>query len=228
MTSPVNATLQQKLSQPLDASRVKSRPNGRGGQLSYLETHDVIRAANDIFGFGKWGHEVVELRQLDAQVVHNSDQKAGFCVGYVCVVRLTVEGCVPVSGVGYGDATEYRESAPVTAHELAAKEAESDALKRALKNYGDQFGLALYDKAAASSGHVTAGSNAASAAGSSQRVISEAQRKRLYAMSKEANLSDDELKALVVEVAGVQSSKEIPVGKYDQLCEAVQGAALPF
>jgi recombination DNA repair RAD52 pathway protein len=170
----------------------------------------------------------VELRQLDAQVVHNSDQKAGFCVGYVCVVRLTVEGCVPVSGVGYGDATEYRESAPVTAHELAAKEAESDALKRALKNFGDQFGLALYDKAAASSGHVTTGSNAASAAGSSQRVISEAQRKRLYAMSKEANLSDDELKTLVAEVAGVQSSKEIPVGKYDQLCEAVQGAALPF
>lgn len=221
-------TLQEKLARPLDASRVKSRPNGRGGQLSYLETHDVIRAANDIFGFGKWGHEVVELRQLDAQVVHNSDQKAGFCVGYVCVVRLTVEGCVPVSGVGYGDATEYRESAPVTAHELAAKEAESDALKRALKNYGDQFGLALYDKAAASSGHVTAGSNAAAAAGSSPRVISEAQRKRLYAMSKEANLSDDELKQLVVEVAGVQSSKEIPVGKYDQLCEAVQAQAVPF
>jgi hypothetical protein len=85
----------------------------------------------------------------------------------------------------------------------------------------------LYDKAAASSGHVTTGSNGA-AAGSSPRVISEAQRKRLYAMSKEANLSDDDLKALVTEVAGVQSSKEIPVGKYDQLCEAVQGAGIPF
>ena len=76
--------------------------------------------------------------------------------------------------------------------------------------------------------HASAPVQSAKPAENGSRVISEAQRKRLYAMSKEANLSDDELKALVVEVAGVQSSKEIPVGKYDQLCEAVQGAALPF
>jgi DNA recombination protein Rad52 len=145
-----------KLAAPLEASRIKQRAaGGSKPALSYLESHDVIRTANDIFGFGKWGHEVTELRLIEAVTVHNRDQKAGTHVGYVCIVRLTVEGCVPMSGVGYGDATEYRESAAVTAHELAAKEAESDALKRALKNFGDQFGLALYDKQAASSGHVT-------------------------------------------------------------------------
>lgn len=146
------------LAEPLDASRVRQRTDGRGGKLSYLETHDVIRTANAVFGFGQWGHEVVDLRPLAPVTVHNKDQKAGVCVGYICTIRLTVAGCVPVSGVGFGDATEYRESAAVTAHELAAKEAESDALKRALKNYGDQFGLALYDKAAATSGHVTSSS----------------------------------------------------------------------
>lgn len=146
------------LGQPLDANRVRQRTDGRGGKLSYLETHDVIRRANEVFGFGRWGHEVVDLRPLPPVTVHNKDKKPGVCVGYICTVRLTVEGCVPVSGVGFGDATEYRESAGVTAHELAAKEAESDALKRALKNYGDQFGLALYDKDAATSGHVVAAS----------------------------------------------------------------------
>lgn len=60
------------------------------------------------------------------------------------------------------------------------------------------------------------------------KVISEAQRKRLYAMSKEANLTDDELKALVNEIAGVDSSKDIPAAKYDQLCEAVEAQAVPF
>lgn len=145
----------ERLSQPLDASRVKSREGSGGRTLSYIETHDAIRTANDIFGFGGWGHEIVELRLIDSVTVHNRDQKPGVCVGYLCIVRLSVTGELPTSGVGYGDATEYREGAAVTAHELAAKEAESDALKRALKNWGDQFGLALYDKQAATSGHLS-------------------------------------------------------------------------
>lgn len=147
-------TVQERLSAPLDAGRVKQRDSGRGGSVSYLETHDVIRTANDIFGFGQWGHDIIELRNLGSVTVHNRDGKAGVHTGYVCVVRLTVNGCIPVSGVGYGDGVEYRESATVTAHELAAKEAESDALKRALKNFGDQFGLALYDKSAGENGHL--------------------------------------------------------------------------
>jgi len=145
----------ERLSQPLDASRIKQREGrGRGPKLSYLETHDVIRTANEIFGFGGWGHEIVDLRLIPGVAVQSKEGKDGIHVGYVCIVRLTVKGCETTSGVGYGDAVEYNQSAPVTAHELAAKEAESDALKRALKNYGDQFGLALYDKQAASSGHV--------------------------------------------------------------------------
>lgn len=160
----MDADAVKKLGEPLDRARVKTRPaGGSKPALSYLETHDIIRTANTIFGFGNWGHEVVELRPLEPVAV-TKDGKAGFHLGYVCVVRLTVEGCVPVSGVGFGDAVEYRDVATVTAHELAAKEAESDALKRALKNFGDQFGLALYDKQAASAGHVTTPASAKPAA----------------------------------------------------------------
>ena len=226
----MNLDQQRLLGEPLDASRIKQRSKGAGPKLSYLETHDVIRAANEIFGFGKWGHEVTELRALEPIAVHNSDQKAGICVGYVCVVRLTVEGCVPVSGVGYGDGTEYRESAAVTAHELAAKEAESDALKRALKNYGDQFGLALYDKAAATAGHVVSGNGggpAASQAGG-VKVISEPQRKRLWAIAKEAGVDADRLKQMVKEIAGVDSSNDIPVSRYEELCNLVESESVPF
>lgn len=153
----MNADGPDLLAKPLDAARIKTRAaGGNKPALSYLETHDVIRTANEIFGFGGWGHEIVDLRLIPGVTVTNAaGDKNGVCVGYVCTVRLTVAGCVPTSGVGYGDATEYRESATVTAHELAAKEAESDALKRALKNFGDQFGLALYAKDAATAGHVT-------------------------------------------------------------------------
>jgi len=71
-------------------------------------------------------------------------------------VRVTVPGfavagdtypSISFSDVGYGDGMEYTGSR-ITVHELAMKEAVSDAVKRALKNFGSQFGLDLYDKEA--------------------------------------------------------------------------------
>ena len=47
-------------------------------------------------------------------------------------------------GVGHGHGMSRHSKGE--AHESAAKEAESDAQKRALKSFGNQFGLALYDK----------------------------------------------------------------------------------
>lgn len=232
------ADFRVELAKPLDGTRVKQRPNGRGGQLSYIETHDAIRAANEIFGFGNWGHEIVSHKLIDTVMVHNSDQKPGVHVGYVCVVKLTVTGCLPTSGVGYGDATEYRESGPVTAHELAAKEAESDALKRALKNFGDQFGLALYDKDAANAGHVEGQIAAGTpSSGGQQRsqtqstngsTITEPQQKRLFAISKSKNVDAETVKLLIKQVAGVDSSAEIPRAKYDAVIEAIEAEGVPF
>ena len=43
----------QILKSDLDSSRIKSRSKGNIN-LSYLEGHDVIETANNIFGFGKF------------------------------------------------------------------------------------------------------------------------------------------------------------------------------
>ncbi len=53
--SPFNPEQIELLNQPLDAKRVKHRPGGGNTQLSYLEGHDVINMANQIFGYGQWG-----------------------------------------------------------------------------------------------------------------------------------------------------------------------------
>ncbi len=131
----------KQLAADLDPARVKQVQGN-----DYLATHDVIRTANKVFGFGAWGHEIVTLELVGSEPMKNAKGEDGWYTGYRCVVRLTVAGCQPVSGVGYGDAFEKQWSAQVTTHELAAKEAESDALKRAFKNFGDQFGLILYAK----------------------------------------------------------------------------------
>jgi hypothetical protein len=59
-------------------------------------------------------------------------------------------------------------------------------------------------------------------------VISDAQRKRLRALQQNAGITDDQLKALVLDIAGVESSKDIPKSVYDRLCEAVEAEGTPF
>lgn len=145
--SPFTAEQLHALRSQLDPKRVRQRQ-----RFSYIATHDAKRTANAIFGFGNWGHRVVELVELAAVEVEQIDNgnptgRSGWSVGYRCTVELTVRGCVPTSGVGYGDGIEY--TGPIARHkacELAVKEAESDALKRALVSFGDQWGLILYAK----------------------------------------------------------------------------------
>ena len=54
--------------------------------------------------------------------------------------------------------------------------------------------------------------------GPSSVLISEPQQKRLYAISKKAGWSDEELKKALLGKFGFRSSKEIPRGKYEDIC----------
>lgn len=128
-----------ELSKKLDSSVVSQR-RGVGTQtFDYLESHYVIREANKIFGFDGWNSRTVSLSPAcEATETKNGKYK----IAYIAIVEVTVDGVVR-QGTGYGDATA---ADIVSIHEMAAKEAESDAQKRALRTFGDRFGLALYDK----------------------------------------------------------------------------------
>lgn len=139
--------LVEALRQPLDPNRVRTRQGRGSGKFEYLAGHDVKRRANELFGFGQWGSRIVELVELAAVEVESDKGKAGWHVGYRCIVEVWIAGMPgTISDVGFGDAVEYTPSARVTANELAVKEAATDALKRALTQLGDQFGLILYAK----------------------------------------------------------------------------------
>jgi len=135
------------LRRPLDPNRVRRRKGRGGSQYEYLAGHDVKRRANELFGFGNWGHRIAS-RELLAAVEVVSNNREGWHVGYATVVSIWVRiGDGPMfntEGVGYGDGVEYGPAARVQACELAIKESETDALKRAFTDLGDQFGLILY------------------------------------------------------------------------------------
>ena len=141
------------LSAPLDRSVVAEREQG-GKKLSYIEAWHAIAEANRIFGFDGWNRETVELRQLgEPRTTQDRYGKDQIRVGYSARVRITVltpTGSLIVrEGCGFGSGIDKDVD---QAHESALKEAESDAMKRALMTFGNPFGLALYDKSRAEVG----------------------------------------------------------------------------
>jgi DNA recombination protein Rad52 len=133
----LNAKLDQKHVQP---------PQQYGPKGHYLEGWHVIAEANRIFGFDGWSYETVDTKCVsEAPRKIGKAQKDGWGVTYTSRVRVTVHGIVREDfGAGHG----YDVDAGL-AHESAVKEAVTDALKRALRTFGNPFGLALYDKSRA-------------------------------------------------------------------------------
>ncbi|MCP9824872.1 RAD52 family DNA repair protein [Synechococcus sp. EJ6-Ellesmere] len=138
------------LAAPLSRANVKQRDQGRG-KVSYIEGWVAIAEANRIFGFDGWQRETVALqcvsqaeRRIGREPSKPSDppQRDGWGVTYTARVRVIVGGIVREgSGAGHGIDVDLGQ-----AHESALKEAETDAMKRALMTFGNPFGLALYDK----------------------------------------------------------------------------------
>ncbi|MBR0882442.1 MULTISPECIES: RAD52 family DNA repair protein [Bradyrhizobium] len=130
------------LGAPLNRAQVKERRQG-GRTFSYIEGWTVIAEANRIFGFDGWKRETIDVKCVSEGPREIGESKVpGYGVTYVAKVRVTVgevvrEGC----GSGHGIDRDLG-----LAHESAIKEAETDAMKRALMTFGNPFGLALYDK----------------------------------------------------------------------------------
>ena len=131
----------EALAQPLDPELISQR-KGRGGRkFDYIEGHTVIDQANRIFGFGGWGYELVG--DVTLRPVEQTDSRTGEVTrttAYAAVVRVTVPGAPSRTDVGFQPVAEESPEG----HETAFKGAVTDALKRALRSFGDRFGNGLY------------------------------------------------------------------------------------
>ena len=124
----------EELKQPIDLQNVAERKTGWDQKVPFVESWKAIDEANRIFGFDGWSSETIQLDCVQ------SDE---FCVTYIAKVRVTVGGIIK-EGVGAGHGKGEKVNLG-DKHESAVKEAESDARKRALMQFGYQFGLSLYD-----------------------------------------------------------------------------------
>ena len=131
------------LQSELSADRIKVRDKANI-KLSYLEGFDIIDTANNIFGFGGWAYTISSLEQVSQEV--NANQNVVIC--YKAIVKVDVydiDHSTMISRQDVGFGTGVARSL-ADAHENSAKEAVTDALKRSLRSFGNQFGNSLYDK----------------------------------------------------------------------------------
>lgn len=159
MTNPTNPqsllTKEQLnyLLQGIDPGRVKRDDKG----FSHVEVWDIRRTLIRVFGFGGY-----DVRLTDLELVHQhgeqrrkrtkdgqeyGDPYTAWTAIYRATVQLTVKIDGVVLGTWEGSAVGAGQNLPnlADAHDLAVKAAESQALKRAATNLGDQFGLGLYN-----------------------------------------------------------------------------------
>jgi DNA recombination protein Rad52 len=130
-----------ELNRKLDPAAVRPAPKGKFGD--YVDGYHVISEANRIFGNGGWSYEITRLSETHRAAV-KTDRGDQVRVSFLCTVKVRVgETFKEGSAVGMGSGKPDNLGDVI---ESAVKEAETDALKRALRTYGNTFGLALYDK----------------------------------------------------------------------------------
>ena len=135
------------LASPLDPARICTRKQGRAS-VPYLKGWAVIEEANAIFGFDGWQRQTLFCQCVtQAERSIGEERKPGWGVTYIARVRITVfagsRGLLIREGTGAGHGIDVDLG---QAHESAIKEAETDAMKRALVTFGARFGLSLYDR----------------------------------------------------------------------------------
>jgi DNA recombination protein Rad52 len=137
---PFNEGQIKELSAKLLGKHVRTREKD-GLTLSYIEAWHAIAEANRIFGFDGWDRET-----LSTACVWKGRLAGREACSYIAHVRVRVRaGTTEIVREGSGSGNGFG-AYPGEAHELALKEAETDAMKRALATFGNSFGLALYDK----------------------------------------------------------------------------------
>lgn len=134
------ATLQSRLEKQLGPEYLSARSGPGGQKVHYIAAEKCIALANEVFGFNGWSSSIQNI-QVDF-VDENPQQK--ITLGLSVIVRVTLRDGTFHEDIGYGHIENCKGKA--AAFEKAKKEGTTDALKRALRNFGNVLGNCIYDK----------------------------------------------------------------------------------
>ncbi|KAI9463011.1 Rad52/22 family double-strand break repair protein-domain-containing protein [Russula earlei] len=136
------STIQAKLNRRLGPEYVSQRPAPGGGpKLTYVEGWKIIGLANDVFGYNGWCSNVT---RIETDFIDMDPESRRFSAGITALVKITLRDGTYHEDIGYGSGENLKSKG--AALDKAKKEAVTDGVKRALRNFGNLLGLCLYEK----------------------------------------------------------------------------------
>ena len=197
-----------ELQKPLDPSAIKPPAPGKFGD--YVDGYHVLTEANRIFGHGGWSYEITRLEQTHGQVFSltgNNGPYEQYRCSFFCTVRVNIGGVIREgAAVGTGNGKPENMGDVI---ESAVKESETDALKRALRSFGNTFGLALYEKDKA------------------KRQVGNAAEVDEAVSRIEASTTGRDLLAVVKSINGKNQLEHVAKARVETLRRIVKGAQTP-
>ncbi|KAL7270406.1 Cell death protease [Rhizina undulata] len=128
------------LNQNLGPEYLQSRVAHGNKRVLYIAGERVIRIANDVFGYDGW-YSVVVHENID---FIDSTPEGRYNVGISVTMRVGISNGAFHEDIGYGTADNGKSKG--LAIEKAKKEAVTDGVKRALRNFGEVVGNCIYNK----------------------------------------------------------------------------------
>ncbi|KAI1140216.1 recombination protein Rad52 [Hypoxylon sp. FL0543] len=135
------ATLQSRLEKQLGPEYLSARSGPSGQKVHYIAAEKCIALANEVFGFNGWSSSI---QNIQVDFVDENPQTFKISLGLSVIVRVTLRDGTYHEDIGYGHIENCKGKA--AAFEKAKKEGTTDALKRALRNFGNVLGNCIYDK----------------------------------------------------------------------------------
>ncbi|KAK1468714.1 recombination protein rad52 [Colletotrichum melonis] len=135
------ATLQSRLEKQLGPEYLSSRSGPSGQKVHYITAEKCIALANEVFGFNGWSSSI---QNIQVDFVDEHPQTMRISLGLSVIIRVTLRDGTFHEDIGYGHIENCKGKA--AAFEKAKKEGTTDALKRALRNFGNVLGNCIYDK----------------------------------------------------------------------------------
>ncbi|KAK3942331.1 hypothetical protein QBC46DRAFT_309806 [Diplogelasinospora grovesii] len=136
------ASLQSRLEKQLGPEYISARSGPSGQKVHYIAAEKCIALANEVFGFNGWSSSI---QNIQVDFVDEHPQTLKISLGLSVIVRVTLRDGTFHEDIGYGHIENCKGKA--AAFEKAKKEGTTDALKRALRNFGNVLGNCIYDKA---------------------------------------------------------------------------------
>ena len=135
-------TASKELAKPLDQALVSTLPKqGQRPAVDYLSDRHVIDQANRLFGYEGWSIETtVEQTAVMGRIETTNREVREAAIAYRAQVKVVV-GLVVRVGDGFARVAEVGSA---LSEEMAYRAAATDAMKRAFRTFGPQFGNDLW------------------------------------------------------------------------------------